>query len=462
LFVNDGLLVDGFYRNVVVDNLVNGKPLVYLEGVSHQSVGDAGQVILINCEYIQVEDLNLSQADVGIILWNTNNTLMSGNNITNNVYGILLQSSSNNTITGNDITNSYSYGIWLAGPSNYNNSMSGNNITNSYVFDGILLDGSSGNTITGNSITNNGYFGIHVHGSSNNIISGNSITANKRDGIWLSYSSSNTISGNNITNNSNGVSLSYSSNNNFIFHNSFIDNAKQGLLSESYNNVWDDGYPSGGNYWSDYDGIDLCSGPQQKETGSDGIGDTPCVIDEYNQDNYPLMKPYPWDPHDVGITSVTTSKTIVGQGFNVFINASVFNYGDSTENINVTIYANQTIIGEIYNIDLTSRNSTTIAFTWNTSGFSRAYTISANATILPGEIDIADNTRTNGIVKVSCIGDLNGDYVTDGQDYQIVKNAIPSMPELPKWNPNADLNDDGVVDGQDFQTVKNNIGQSAP
>jgi nitrous oxidase accessory protein NosD len=44
--------------------------------------------------------------------------------------------------------------------------------------------------------------------------------------------------------------------------------------------TWDDGYPFGGNYWSNYTGIDEYSGPSQNETSSDGIGDTPYVVDE--------------------------------------------------------------------------------------------------------------------------------------------------------------------------------------
>lgn len=43
-------------------------------------------------------------------------------------------------------------------------------------------------------------------------------------------------------------------------------------------NVWDNDYPSGGNYWSDYKGFDYFSGPYLNETGSDGIGDMPHVI----------------------------------------------------------------------------------------------------------------------------------------------------------------------------------------
>jgi len=58
-------------------------------------------------------------------------------------------------------------------------------------------------------------------------------------------------------------------------------------------NIWDSGYPSGGNYWSDYNGTDLYSGPYQNKTGSDYIGDIPHVIGlPAEEDNYPLMIPY--------------------------------------------------------------------------------------------------------------------------------------------------------------------------
>jgi parallel beta-helix repeat protein len=125
----------------------------------------------------------------------------------------------------------------------------------------------------------------------------NNITAHNYVGIWLDSSSGNSISGNNITDNDYGVYfgeygyVSVGSFNNTIYHNNFRNNTKQVYdISWDYPqdivpsiNVWDDGYPSGGNYWSDYNGTDA---------NHDGIGDTPYIIDANNTDNYPLMTQY--------------------------------------------------------------------------------------------------------------------------------------------------------------------------
>jgi len=186
--------------------------------------------------------------------------------------------------------------------------------SNAWVY-GILLHGASDNSIIGNEITWN-TIGINIRYSSNsNRIIGNKITDYNGDGIRLSFScSDNIISENNITNNDYGVNLLECSNNiicknditnnwvgtdpvdspnNIYYHNNFINNIHQARGYASVN-TWDDGYPSGGNYWSDYTGVDEFRGINQDETGSDGFGDTPYVIDENNQDHYPLINP--WTP----------------------------------------------------------------------------------------------------------------------------------------------------------------------
>jgi parallel beta-helix repeat protein len=236
---------------------------------------------------------------VAIRLYSSSANNLSENSIATNIHvGIMLEVySPYNIISGNNITNNYDDGIRLYDSSN--NIISGNNIRNNDDA-GIYLYGSSYNTISGNDIENNG-IGILIEGvwsvwgiiepSDYNIISENNIKSNGI-GIYLFSSSYNDISRNNIVINGDGI-LFYESFENGIYHNNIIDNWHQARTPyEGYYNRWDIGYPSGGNYWSDYTGVDLYSGLYQNETGSDGIGDTPYVIDAYNQDNYPLMKPW--------------------------------------------------------------------------------------------------------------------------------------------------------------------------
>jgi parallel beta-helix repeat protein len=171
-----------------------------------------------------------------------------------------------------------------------NNTLIQNNLITQNLY-GVYIESSSGNTMVGNSIKNNEVIAIILKDSSNNTISGNNI-AGTSDGITLlERSSNNTISGNNIAANGGwDIEFWYASSNNIIYHNNFMS---KGVNNYDSTNVFDDGYPSSGNYWSSYTGKDLYSGPYQNETGCDGIIDTPYVIDENNQDRYPFMAPWP-------------------------------------------------------------------------------------------------------------------------------------------------------------------------
>jgi len=105
----------------------------------------------------------------------------------------------------------------------------------------------------------------------------------------------NNIFGNNITDSLLGIYCAMNFGNS-IYHNNFINNTQQVYIPvpSVTINIWDGGYPSGGNYWSDYTGVDDKSGPNQQLPGSDGIGDTSYTIDANNIDHYPLLNP--WTP----------------------------------------------------------------------------------------------------------------------------------------------------------------------
>jgi hypothetical protein len=93
--------------------------------------------------------------------------------------------------------------------------------------------------------------------------------------------------------------------NNHIFHNNFIYQFFKGEndVSSVYDvsnsvNYWDDGYPSGGNYWVDYQ----TRYPKAKMIDSSGIGDTPYLIGSNNNDRYPLMSPFNYTSYIARIT----------------------------------------------------------------------------------------------------------------------------------------------------------------
>lgn len=120
----------------------------------------------------------------------------------------------------------------------------------------------------------------------------NDIESNTEYGVYSVQSSNSVFAGNNIVNNVCGVRLDRSFED-WLFHNNFVGNKQQVILCESVN-VWDAGYPCGGNYWSDYVGVDLARGEKQDQLGSDGVGDIPYKFDENNLDRYPLVEL--WSP----------------------------------------------------------------------------------------------------------------------------------------------------------------------
>ena len=284
-----GLHLSNFIQDIDPSNTVDGKPIYYWINRHDEEVpSDAGYIALINCTNIIVRDVHLKNNVQGVLLAYTNNSLVQ-NVKADTQDGIYLIDSCDNVLSDNDIMchNGF-HGITLFGTYHFgccvHNTITNNNLT--LYSTGIALTYSSKNTICGNTVTNN-HQGILVR-ASNNTICDNTV-ANNYGGIAVG-ASNNTICGNTVTNNHQGILVGAS--NNFIYHNNFVNNTSQ--VRSYLMNAWDDGYPSGGNYWSDYTGVDLYSGPCQNETGCDGIGDTPYVINENNQDTYPLMEP--WSP----------------------------------------------------------------------------------------------------------------------------------------------------------------------
>ena len=275
--------------------------------------------VVINADNVTIEGFTFLNGLDACVVYGSG-CLISQNNFINNNDGVDLKAD------GNTVSNCFFNGTTDVSVVVFytdNNTVTSNVIQKSY-FAGIYVDGGSDNAVVGNEVYDCADFGTILDMFSvNNTVANNEI-ANCgfedtpaplnfwNSGIVLNvYSDSNQIVENNVSDNKIGLSQRYYSNNNSIYHNSFIDNQVQVKEVDGIPdcaNLWDNGYPSGGNYWSNYGGTDSYHGPYQNMTGSDGIGDTPYVIDANNTDHYPLMLP--------SSSQITFDQTGVGSEFN--------------------------------------------------------------------------------------------------------------------------------------------------
>jgi parallel beta-helix repeat protein len=277
-------------------------PLITFDNITYtliDNITSAGYGIIVSRDNIVIDGEGHTilgpgrQAFIGIYLYEKSNITLKNIEIRNFYTGIALYHSSNNSIFKNKINENF-IGISLSVYSN-NNNIYWNNITGN-TENGIYISGTSNsnNTISWNNVNNN-RGGVVLHYSFESLVSYNNIEHNYY-GIVSYYSSRNNFYGNNIIANYYGVYIEEHSSNSKFYHNNIVANEFQAVVHIPYlpGDFWDDGYPSGGNYWSDYTDVDQYSGPNQDQPGSDGIWDHPYVINENNIDHYPLVNP--WTP----------------------------------------------------------------------------------------------------------------------------------------------------------------------
>jgi len=161
-------------------------------------------------------------------------------------------------------------------------------------------------------------------------------------------------------------------------------------------------------------------------------------------------------------TTPPLKKTVIGKGFLLQINVIVRNWTIRTETFNVTLYVDAEPIVTFENVTLNRTQYVFLAEDYDTTEVPYgSYTIRATATTLLGETNTTNNELVYD-VKVSIIGDFNGDYKVGPADFALLASAYGSSPGNPKWNPNCDVNGDWKVGSVDFAYLSAHFGQHYP
>ena len=254
-------------RGTYVENPVVNKSVCLIGEYRDATVIDVTAGLKVQSNYVNITGLTIYDGYHGITV-SSNSCSIFGNKITDSQVGIALLSAYDNVIAENTFQN---IGLSAAIQLSYsNNNLIQYNYINSCTEGIQLREGSSNNTVADNILSDCQDVALRLLGS----------------GVghrWYGPDG-NTIMRNNISSSRVGTAV-YGANNNVVSNNNYVNNTLQFSAGEDYYLTW------GGtrsvntidkNYWSDYKGTD---------SNNDGIGDTPYVIDEYNQDNHPLTNP---------------------------------------------------------------------------------------------------------------------------------------------------------------------------
>jgi nitrous oxidase accessory protein NosD/Tol biopolymer transport system component len=291
-------------KGVYTENIIISKPLT-LQGEDREKTiidgGGSGNAVHITASHVTVEGITVRNGERGIEIKSslpihhiTLRDLMVTSNTETGIYS--RNSSGYHLIENSIISHNGNFGLDV-------HQFSKSFIRNCDVFangQGIQAGWTWYIAIEGNKVHHNRDNGITIDSCYYSTTERNLVYANESSGIIFMYiSSRNTIKENIVFSNGDGIGDAlwwHGFGEHRIYHNDVLDNRVQifGHKDSVNFQYWDNGYPSGGNYWSDYSGQD---------SNQDGIGDEPHMLIGEARDNFPLKKPWNRVQAEVGIDS---------------------------------------------------------------------------------------------------------------------------------------------------------------
>ncbi len=258
-------------HEIAADNLVDGRPILYAKDCVGLTLDGAavGQVLVANCTGVRITGLALGSTGVGVQVAFSRAVAVEASTVASALYGILVQNTTGVLLRDDSVVGSRSVGLALHASQDL--SIIGNEVRATLGSSGLDLEGVSNASVSGNRIALGAGNGVDIVGSDGVDVTGNTFSGNANYGLRASLT----------------VSLRVSMNN-------FVWNgwSPQGLDVSGSGNAWDSGYPAGGNFWTDYAGVDRCTGVNQDAcTGPDGLGDSGYSVGMGTVDRYPRMTP---------------------------------------------------------------------------------------------------------------------------------------------------------------------------
>jgi parallel beta-helix repeat protein len=396
---NAGLVIEHTNASFIVRNVYVHQGLPLIEGIILHQVSTGS-----------VENSVTSNDWAGIAVDSSTNVTVTGNTVySDNPYGIYLYQTASSRVSGNNVYSNQNAGIFLYSS---NNVTVNNNLVHDQVAIGIDTYTTQYDTFVANNVSNNGWIGIRLLYSDYNLVYHNNLVTNGQNpppynqgGIQVMDSPSSTGTGYNPPQNT--------------------------------TNRWDDGYPTGGNYYSDGFHLDYCSGPGQNICNyPDGINDGPYWIrSEYvycpsslncqpyfyyiAKDNYPLAKPF----------SITTTTP----DFQISSSSSPTFSPGSSATVTVTLasiqnYASQITISTSTDAPNTNISPSTTGITLNPSSqVNTTLTLSASSNTALGTyyLDIKANYSSLSHTTTVTLNILPASQSPPTQPSQKPTNAAP-------------------------------------
>lgn len=265
------------YNQMCENNTHNGAPLVHLRDYSNLSLSAPGQVIIVNCTNLSVENGEFEGAPIYIAYSQRIDIVNSS--WTGGFHGIFVTNSSEIAFFSNNITRCSDYGVVLSSSTNV--TLSECQLTKN--FRGVLLMNASDVVVKNSVIAKNSRDGITLVDSENATILNCSIRENIRGFRISGFSTNSMISNCSIFSNRRMSLLEANSSDNLIIWNNFAEQYSSSAVDYGINNLIDS------NFWWYWFSPD---------ENADGIVDHSIVMygSANNQDTHPRTQPVGYLP----------------------------------------------------------------------------------------------------------------------------------------------------------------------